>query len=172
MSMVVLVTGGTGLVGRALEQVLKEPGIKRNLDEKWIFVSSRDADLTNYDSTRRLFEKSAPTHVVHLAAMVGGLFRNLAHNLEFFRQNMQINDNVLKCCSEFKIRKVVSCLSTCIYPDKTEYPITEKMLHNGPPHDSNFGYSYAKRMVDVLNRGYNQSCDTTKFTADLKFIKN
>lgn len=27
-------------------------------------------------------------------------------------------------------------------------------VHNGLPHDSNFGYSYAKRLIDVLNRGY------------------
>ncbi len=42
---------------------------------------------------------------------------------------------------------MVSCLSTCIFPDKTTYPIDETMVHNGPPHPSNFGYSYAKRMI-------------------------
>jgi GDP-L-fucose synthase len=52
------------------------------------------------------------------------------------------------------VKKVVSCLSTCIFPDKTTYPIDETMVHNGPPHNSNFGYSYAKRMIDVLNKGY------------------
>ncbi len=41
----------------------------------------------------------------------------------------------------------MSCLSTCIFPDKTTYPIDETMVHNGPPHPSNFGYSYAKRMI-------------------------
>ena len=50
----------------------------------------------------------------------------------------------------------MSCLSTCIFPDKTTYPIDETMVHDGPPHDSNFGYSYAKRMIDVMNRGYAQ----------------
>lgn len=25
-------------------------------------------------------------------------------------------------------------------------------IHNGPPHESNFGYAYAKRMIDVHNR--------------------
>ena len=47
---------------------------------------------------------------------------------------------------------MVSCLSTCIFPDKTTYPIDETMLHNGPPHQSNFGYSYAKRMIGMYNR--------------------
>lgn len=51
-----------------------------------------------------------------------------------------------------QVKKVVSCLSTCIFPDKSSYPIDETMIHNGPPHDSNFGYAYAKRMIDVMNR--------------------
>jgi GDP-L-fucose synthase len=99
-----------------------------------------------------LFEKYKPTHVIHLAARVGGLFTNMAHNVEFFRENMAINDNVLRCCHEFEVEKLVSCLSTCIFPDKVTYPIDETMLHLGPPHFSNAGYSYAKRMLDVLTR--------------------
>ncbi|VDL71151.1 unnamed protein product [Nippostrongylus brasiliensis] len=164
--MVVLVTGGTGLVGKAIEQIVKS---EDRAGEKWLFIGSKDCDLTDLQATRknerftyingyfrRLFEDVRPTHVIHLAAMVGGLFHNLAHNLEFFRRNMAINDNVLAMCHEFDVVKCVSCLSTCIFPDKTTYPIDETMVHLGPPHDSNFGYSYAKRMIDVLNRGYSQ----------------
>jgi GDP-L-fucose synthase len=79
--------------------------------------------------------------------MVGGLFHNLEHNLQFFLHNMAIGQNVLQCCNEFDVGKCVNCLSTCIFPDKTSYPIDETMVHNGPPHDSNFGYAYAKRMI-------------------------
>ncbi|XP_014246545.1 GDP-L-fucose synthase [Cimex lectularius] len=148
---VVLVTGGTGLVGKAIQIVLEK---ESNLDEKWIFIGSKDADLTDPQETRKIFLKHKPTHVIHLAAMVGGLFHNMAHNLDFFRKNMMINDNVLQSSFEHGVVKVVSCLSTCIFPDKTTYPIDESMIHNGPPHPSNFGYSYAKRMLDILNRGY------------------
>ncbi|KAF6266749.1 GDP-L-fucose synthetase [Scenedesmus sp. NREL 46B-D3] len=56
----------------------------------------------------------------------------------------------------FKVEKLVSCLSTCVFPDKTTYPIDETMIHNGPPHSSNEGYAYAKRMVDMQNRLYNE----------------
>ena len=52
------------------------------------------------------------------------------------------------------VTKLVSYLSTCIFPDKTTYPIDESMLHLGPPHSSNEGYAYAKRMVDTQNRAY------------------
>jgi len=156
MENVILVTGGSGLVGRAIEHVInsREDMYSKMPNESWVFITSKDGDLSKYEDTRRIFETHQPTHVIHLAAMVGGLFRNMRQNLDFFRVNMAINDNVLRCSYEFKVQKVVSCLSTCIFPDKTTYPIDETMIHNGPPHDSNFGYSHAKRMVDILNRGY------------------
>ena len=34
------------------------------------------------------------------------------------------------------------------------YPLTEEQIHNGQPHISNFGYAYAKRMLDVQSRAY------------------
>ncbi|XP_033919690.1 GDP-L-fucose synthase isoform X1 [Melopsittacus undulatus] len=148
----ILVTGGTGLVGKAIEKVVADG--EGRPDEEWIFVSSRDADLTSATETKALFEQHKPTHVIHLAAMVGGLFKNIRYNLDFWRRNIHINDNVLHSAYETGVQKVVSCLSTCIFPDKTTYPIDETMIHNGPPHSSNFGYSYAKRMIDIQNRGY------------------
>ncbi|XP_069882087.1 GDP-L-fucose synthase isoform X3 [Dipodomys merriami] len=146
----ILVTGGSGLVGRAVQKVVADGA--RLPGEEWVFVSSKDADLTDAAQTQALFQKVQPTHVIHLAAMVGGLFRNIKYNLDFWRKNMHINDNVLHSAYEVGARKVVSCLSTCIFPDKTSYPIDETMIHSGPPHSSNFGYSYAKRMIDVQNR--------------------
>ena len=57
-------------------------------------------------------------------------------------------------CRINKVTKLVSMLSTCIFPDKTSYPIDETMLHDGPPHPSNEGYAYAKRLIDTMNRAY------------------
>mmetsp|Transcript_15713 Transcript_15713/g.26998 ORF Transcript_15713/g.26998 Transcript_15713/m.26998 type:complete len:315 (-) Transcript_15713:31-975(-) len=148
----ILVTGGRGLVGQAIADFVND---NKKEGENWVFVSSKDGDLSKLEETKAIFEKHKPTHVIHLAAMVGGLFRNMKYNVEFFRVNSAINDNVLSCAKEFKVKKCVSCLSTCIFPNKTTYPIDETMIHNGPPHSSNEGYSYAKRMIDVLNRLYN-----------------
>jgi len=150
---VILVTGGSGLVGRGIQTVVA--GDTR-LDEQWVFLSSKDANLLSEQETSALFEKYKPTHVIHLAAMVGGLFANMSANCDFFRKNMKMNDNILESAHRFGVKKVVSCLSTCIFPDKTSYPIDETMVHNGPPHASNFGYSYAKRMIDVQNRAYHE----------------
>ncbi len=67
-----------------------------------------------------------------------------------------MNDNIFEACHHFGVHKLVSCLSTCIFPDKTTYPIDETMIHNGPPHTSNEGYAYSKRMIDVMNRCYKE----------------
>ncbi|PSN34327.1 GDP-L-fucose synthase [Blattella germanica] len=150
---VVLVTGGSGLVGHAIQKIIED---EKREDEEWIFVGSKDADLSDKVQTEALFEKYHPTHVIHLAAMVGGLFHNMSHNLDFLRTNIHINDNVLHTSYKTGVVKVVSCLSTCIFPDKTTYPIDETMVHLGPPHPSNYGYSYAKRLIDIANRGYHE----------------
>jgi GDP-L-fucose synthase len=65
-----------------------------------------------------------------------------------------MNDNIFEACHLFNVPRLVSCLSTCIFPDKTPYPIDETMVHNGPPHPSNAAYAHAKRMIDVMNHAY------------------
>jgi len=149
---IVLVTGGSGLVGRAIELVTKKDPRE---NEEFVFLSSKDGDLRDPSQTKAVFERYRPTHVIHLAAKVGGLFSNMKYNHDYLSENCAINTNVLHCSKEFGVKKAVSCLSTCIFPDKTTYPIDETMIHNGLPHTSNYGYSFAKRMVDVQNHAYN-----------------
>ncbi|PPR07258.1 hypothetical protein CVT24_010050 [Panaeolus cyanescens] len=160
MSSVILVTGGTGLVGKAIEHIIaSEPEGSRfgkRPGEKWVFASSSEGDLRDPAPTRALYEKYKPTHVIHLAALVGGLFKNMKYKLTFLRDNILINDNVLHASYEHQTQKVISCLSTCVFPDKVEYPLDENKIHTGPPHESNFGYAHAKRMVDVQNHAYKE----------------
>eukprot|EP00543_Licmophora_paradoxa_P005458 CAMPEP_0202458576 /NCGR_PEP_ID=MMETSP1360-20130828/26461_1 /ASSEMBLY_ACC=CAM_ASM_000848 /TAXON_ID=515479 /ORGANISM="Licmophora paradoxa, Strain CCMP2313" /LENGTH=321 /DNA_ID=CAMNT_0049079181 /DNA_START=53 /DNA_END=1018 /DNA_ORIENTATION=- len=149
---VVMVTGGSGLVGMGIRSYVEKSGAKEN--EEWVYLSSKDGDLRDRKATEAIFEKFKPTHVIHLAAKVGGLFANMAEKVEFFRENILINDNIMECSRIYKVQKLVSMLSTCIFPDKTSYPIDETMLHDGPPHPSNEGYAYAKRLIDTMNRAY------------------
>ena len=73
---VILVTGGSGLVGKAIESTLTP-----NPDETWVFLTSKDGDLRDKAQTNAFFEKYQPTHVIHLAALVGGLFRNMKYKV-------------------------------------------------------------------------------------------
>jgi GDP-L-fucose synthase len=73
--------------------------------------------------------------------------------LTFLRDNILINDNILHTSHLTPgTTKLISCLSTCVFPDKVTYPLDETKIHSGPPHESNFGYAHAKRMVDVQNQ--------------------
>jgi len=150
--MKVLVTGGTGLVGNALKSIKKD----YSNNYEFIFLSSRDCDLTDLQKTKLYFQNEKPDYVIHLAACVGGLFKNMNYKVDMLEKNLLINYNVLKCSHEMKIKKVVSCLSTCIFPDKTTYPINESMLHDGPPHTSNDAYAYAKRMLEIHSKAYQE----------------
>ena len=151
--MKILITGGSGLVGYGLKQIIFD---SNSNDNEYIFLSSKDCDLTNLEQTKQMFEKMKPDYVIHLAAFVGGLFRNLNYKVDMYEKNTVINYNVLKCAHDSGVKKVVSCLSTCIFPDKTSYPINEDMLHNGPPHHSNDAYAYSKRMLEVHSKAYRE----------------
>ena len=140
--MIVLITGGSGLVGSALKKVV-------NKNKKFVFVNSKQYDLTSMEQTSKMFTEIKPTYVIHLAAYVGGLYKNMNNKIDMFEKNMMINYNIIKCCHDFNIKKCIACLSTCIFPDNIQYPIDENLLHLGPPHISNYGYAYAKRFLDI-----------------------
>lgn len=145
--MKILVTGASGLVGRNL--------VSMNIDSvQWIAVSSKDADLSDYNQTLQLIKRESPDGIIHLAANVGGLYKNLKQPVEMFEDNILINTHVLKAAHSCNVSNVVVMLSTCIFPDGIIDVITPDMLHNGTPHYSNEGYAYAKRMSEVQTRLY------------------
>lgn len=146
----VLVTGGFGLVGSAIQSVCGA-----DLKYKMTFMSSTQCNLTDYEETLKYFRRVMPDAVIHLAAAAGG---NMKSKVDMFEMNMRINMNVLRASHEVGVSKVVSCLSTCIFPDeKTKNgPIDETMLHDGAPHSSNYAHAYAKRMLEVQSRCYRE----------------
>jgi GDP-L-fucose synthase len=153
----ILVTGGSGLIGYSLRKIVDDK-------YKWIFLSSKDCDLKDLNSVRLLFELHRPDIVIHLAAEVGGLFKNLNNNSDMFFNNNLMNTNVMLTCEQYDVKMVISCLSTCVFPDEINIPITEDNLHNGPPHNSNRGYAYSKRMLDIMS-----NCLSDKYP-DNKYI--
>jgi len=155
---VVLVTGASGLVGMAVQEQVGAQ--KLDAEAQWMFASSKDANLCDLKSTEALFERVKPTHVLHLAAHVGGLFANMKYQVEFWRDNIAMQDNIFECCKKFRVQRLLSCLSTCIFPDGSPLPMDESVIMTGPPHFSNRGYAYAKRMVLMLGDLYNEQYGT------------
>ena len=144
----ILVTGGTGMVGNCFKDF--------DTEHDFILVGSGDYDLKSPAETHFMFKDHKPDTVIHLAAKVGGVKGNTEYVADFYKDNILINTNVLSSAKEHEVGKLVSLLSTCVYPDKAKYPLTPDQFHNGAPHKSNFGYAYSKRMLDVYSRALRQ----------------
>jgi GDP-L-fucose synthase len=136
-----LVTGGNGLVGSAIEADVK---------------IGREFDLTNTAQTQKAFELHKPTHVIHCAGKVGGLGGNMNYKGEYLYDNLMINTNVIEEARKAGVTNLVAFLSTCVFPDSIDYPLTEKKIHLGEPHSSNYPYAYSKRMSDIQIRAYRE----------------
>ena len=134
----ILVTGGSGLVGKHLKDIMPDA----------TYIGSKDCDLTDVTQVDAMMNLFKPKIVVHLAARVGGLLDNMSYPVDYLEENILMNTNVLKMCHEFNVNRVIAILSTCIYPDKVdEYPMKEEDLFNGPPAPTNFSYGFAKRCM-------------------------
>ena len=147
----ILVTGGSGLVGQSLKKYLPNA----------TYVSSKDYDLTSEIHVYQMFNNIKPNIVIHLAAKVGGIMDNITYPADYFDKNIIMNTLMLKWAQQLNVERFIGILSTCIYPDVVEtYPITEDMLHLGPPTKTNFSYGYAKRSLAVQIDAYNQQYGT------------
>ena len=139
--MKLLVTGGKGLVGSAI-----------NADVKL----GREYDLKNPQETNKAIEYHQPSHIIHCAGKVGGVGGNMNYKGEYFYDNLMINTNVIEASRKAGVKNLVAFLSKCVFPDKVKYPLTEAQIHSGEPHSSNYPYAYAKRMADIQIKAYRE----------------
>lgn len=145
----ILVTGARGLVGSEFENVIK--------------INSK-IDLRNPISVDSMIKFYSPKYVIHTAGKVGGLGANMSNMGEFFYDNIMMNTNIIESCRKYEVQKLICFLSTCIFPDDVKYPLNEAMINIGPPHHSNFGYAYAKRMAQTQIEAYNLQYGTNYFS--------
>lgn len=143
----ILLLGSTGLVGSAIKRILKTDGIL-------LTPTREELDLTDRQKTLNYFKVHQPTHVYHCAAKVAGLFGNTRRPASISQANILMNSHVLEAAATYGKPKVLAYLSSCIFPHEIEYPLKSERLHFGPPHESNFAYAHAKRMLAVQADAY------------------
>jgi GDP-L-fucose synthase len=135
-----LVTGGSGLLGKTL----------KNLLPNYLYLSSKDLDLTDYKETKLFFDSENPDVVIHLAAKVGGIKDNATYPYDFISQNNKINTSVIDWCI-LNNKKIIFSSSSCVYPtNASEYPLKEHLANTGELERTNDGYGYAKRFAGNL----------------------
>ena len=149
--MKIVVTGGSGLVGKSLKKLIPNA----------VYLSSKDFNLTNENSVKNMYLKYRPEVVIHLAAKVGGILDNLNKPADFFTENVLMNTLMVDYARKSNVKRFIGILSTCIYPDVMDtYPMKEEDLHSGPPTLTNFSYGYAKRSLAVQIEAYNKQYNT------------
>jgi GDP-L-fucose synthase len=138
--MSVLITGGSGLLGSNLN-------INNSLKP-----SSKELNLLDYKNLQKFIENNKIQKIIHSAAIVGGVYANKKMIYDFFYQNSLMNLNIIQACKEYKLNNTIFILSTCIFPENFTNFYTEEDMHNGEPHNTNYGYAYAKRLLEVGSR--------------------
>lgn len=135
----VYIAGHRGLVGSAICRSLTAAGYDRLL-----LRTSRELDLRERSAVWEFFRSERPEYVVLAAAKVGGIHANSTHPVEFIRDNLLIQTNVIDACYEFGIQRFLFLGSSCIYPKLCPQPIREEYLLTGPLEPTNRPYAVAK----------------------------
>jgi GDP-L-fucose synthase len=139
----ILVTGGTGLVGRALVRELGEQGF-RNVTS----IGSKDCDLRDGVAVKSMMAEVRPEYVFHMAARVHGLGGNAKYKSDILVDNVLINTNVIEQARIIGVKKMVAMGSGCVYPElKGQQELFEDQVWLGPPHSSEDSYAHSKRLM-------------------------
>ena len=144
----VLITGSQGLVGTSILSL-------KNLYPEYNFIGVNHNlfDLTKEEDVLNLFEKVEPDYVIHTAARVGGIGRNINSPGQQFHQNILMNTHVIHHAAIFGVKKLIAFSSVCAFPANST-KLCEDNLHEGPPYAAHGAYAHSKRMVDVQIEAY------------------
>jgi GDP-L-fucose synthase len=147
----VLVTGGSGFLGRPLLRGLAEHGAGEVIAPR-----SAEYDLREHDAIRAVLGDARPDVVVHLAAVVGGIGANMATPGQFFYDNAIMGIQLIEESRLAGVERFVCVGTVCAYPKHTPVPFREADLWNGYPEETNAPYGLAKKMLLVQLQAYRQ----------------
>ncbi|MGE0507312.1 MAG: GDP-L-fucose synthase family protein [Acidimicrobiia bacterium] len=146
----VLVTGGSGFLGRVVVDRL------RGLGASVVVPRSADYDLTRPGVATSLLAEHNPATVIHLAARVGGIGFNQAEPARLYRDNLLMGTYVIDATLAAGTEKTVLLGTVCSYPKFTPVPFREESLWDGYPEETNAPYGIAKKANLIhaqVNRG-------------------
>jgi GDP-L-fucose synthase len=145
----VLVSGGQGFLGRYLVEELDRRGYQN------VLVPSRsECDLTDPQQVARYFRDTAPSHVIHAAAAVGGIAANVAEAGRFSYANTMMGANLVEACRVHGVSKLLSLGTVCVYPAKAPVPTPETAMFDGFPAGDTAAYGIAKRNLWMMGFAY------------------
>lgn len=149
----VVVTGGSGFLGRVVCQKLRKRGV---IEDQLIVPRRCDFDLIDPEAVRRLYTEARPDVVIHLAAEVGGIGANRDQPGRFLYSNLAMGMHLIEEARRVGLRKFVHTGTVCAYPKFASVPFKEQDLWEGYPEETNAPYGVAKKALFVMLDGYLQ----------------
>ena len=134
----VLLTGGTGMLGKALIRDMESAGVS------YFAPTRRDLNLAEFKNTFEVIGDFQPSHIIHAAARVGGISENITKPLSFLTENLEIDLNILEASRQHAIHNLLYMSSSCIYPANAQGLLTEDLVLAGKPEETNLNYAIAK----------------------------
>ena len=149
----IYIAGHRGLVGSALERLLKSQGYTNFLTK-----THSELNLERQQDVEDFFAEEKPEYVFLAAAKVGGIVANNSYPANFIYSNLIIQSNIIDASYRSGVKKLLFLGSSCIYPKYAPQPMREEYLLTGELEPTNEPYAVAKiagiRMCQAYNRQY------------------
>ena len=150
----VLVTGGNGFLGRVVVRLLENEGASV------VAPTHAEFDLVVPGVADDMLRAHSPTHVIHLAARVGGIGYNLVDPARLYFDNLMMGTHIIEAARAAGTEKTVLLGTVCSYPKFTPVPFREESFWDGYPEETNAPYGIAKKAhlvhAQVNNAQYGQ----------------
>lgn len=159
----VLVTGGAGLIGSHLCELLAAKGARVTVADNFERGSRRNvppgcavvvADLTDFAEAQ--FACAGQRVVFNLAAKVTSIDYNATHHAMMFFRNMLLQSMPLAAAQACGATRFVQASTVCVYPHDAPLPTPEGAADVQQPEPTNVGYGLAKLMGERLAQWYAQ----------------
>ena len=143
--MKILLTGGSGMVGRNIQDYAQ---LYR--DEKVLHPSSRELNLLDFESVKAYLKQHQPDFIIHAAGIVGGIQANIDNPVKFLVDNLKMGQNLVLAAQEVGIKQLLNLGSSCMYPRLAPNPLREEQILTGALEPTNEGYALAKIVTAKL----------------------
>lgn len=141
----ILVTGGSGMVGKNLVEFLQTSS-----DYQIFSPTRKEFDLLNQNQVNLYLQNRSPDIVIHCAGLVGGIQANINKPYSFLYENIMMGANIINASSNNNIRKLINLGSSCMYPKDCNTELNEDSILSGKLEPTNEGYALAKISVGKL----------------------